>query len=74
MTQVQHPPGTFCWCELVTGDSEAAKEFYTSLMGWESHDDPLPGGAVYTMLMQQGGKVGALYQRSAGMNPVRRPA
>jgi predicted enzyme related to lactoylglutathione lyase len=67
MGQTHHAAGTFCWAELATTDSEGAKKFYSSLMGWENHDDPIPGGGVYTMLLQQGGNVGALYEQMVEM-------
>jgi predicted enzyme related to lactoylglutathione lyase len=28
------PPGTFCWCELLTRDPEGAVPFYATLFGW----------------------------------------
>ena len=28
-------PGAFCWADLSTPDSEAAKKFYSALFGWE---------------------------------------
>lgn len=43
-----YPHGTFCWVELSTTDTEAAKAFYGSLFGWETEDSPA-GGGVYTM-------------------------
>jgi predicted enzyme related to lactoylglutathione lyase len=43
-----YPHGTFCWVELSTTDTEAAKTFYGALLGWETEDSPVPGG-VYTM-------------------------
>jgi predicted enzyme related to lactoylglutathione lyase len=43
-----YEPGTFCWVDLATPNSEDAKGFYGSLFGWEFRDDEIPGG-VYTM-------------------------
>ena len=40
--------GTFCWNELMTKDTAAAKEFYTKLLDWESREMPMPDGA-YTI-------------------------
>ena len=67
MTDVQHAPGTFCWAELSTSDADGAKKFYTALMGWDIHDDPIPGGGTYTMILMEGGNVGALYGLTAEM-------
>ncbi|MDQ4125630.1 MAG: VOC family protein, partial [Actinomycetota bacterium] len=43
-----YPHGTFCWVELSTTDTEAAKSFYGELLGWETEDSPV-GDGVYTM-------------------------
>jgi uncharacterized protein len=63
----QYAPGTFCWVELGTTDGEAAKKFYTALFGWDSDDQPMGPGGVYTMLKQDGKDVGALYQMPPDM-------
>jgi uncharacterized protein len=60
--KTKYEPGTFCWVELATKDSAAAKRFYTSLFGWEVDDMPIPDGGTYTMLKKNGKQVGALYQ------------
>ena len=57
-----YAPGTFCWVELGTSDSEAAKKFYTGLFGWTFDDKPTGPGMGYTMLQQDGKDVGALYE------------
>jgi len=62
-----YAPGTFCWVELGTSDSAAAKKFYTELFGWTSHDNPIGPDMVYTMLKLDGKDVGALYQLGAEM-------
>ena len=40
--------GTFCWNELATKNVEAAKKFYTGLLGWTTREMPMPSG-VYTI-------------------------
>jgi hypothetical protein len=60
--KTKYEPGTFCWVELATKDSAAAKKFYTSLFGWEVDDMPVPDGSTYSMLKKNGKQVGALYQ------------
>ena len=57
-----YKPGTFCWVELGTTDSAAAKTFYTQLFSWEYEDHPMGPGMVYTMLKLNGKDVGALYE------------
>jgi predicted enzyme related to lactoylglutathione lyase len=61
----QYPNGTFCWPELSTTDSDAAKSFYTAIFGWELRDDPVGPDAVYTMASINGRNVGAMYQQNA---------
>ena len=60
-----YKPGTFCWVELATSDSEAAKTFYTQLFGWTYVDHPMGPDMVYTMLQLNGKDVGALYKLMA---------
>ena len=60
-------PGTFCWVELGTTDSEGAKKFYTDLFGWSFTDNPMGPDGVYTMLKQDGKDVGGLYQLTSDM-------
>ena len=62
MTDVtRHEPGSFCWAELATSDSAAAKKFYTSLFGWSFVDSPAGPDMIYTMLKKRDRSVGALY-------------
>lgn len=60
-----HPPGTFCWWELATPDAAGAKAFYLQLFGWTDSDAPMGPDMVYTTLLLDGEKVGALYQQDA---------
>jgi len=45
-----YEPGTFCWVDLATTDSEGAKAFYSGLFGWETDDTPAGQSGTYTML------------------------
>lgn len=65
-----YAPGTFCWVELGTTDSQAAKKFYTELFGWNFADSPVGPDMVYTMLKQDGKDVGGLYQMGSEMQGV----
>jgi uncharacterized protein len=56
-------PGTFCWADLGTPDTAAAKRFYTGLFGWGVEDRPMGPDAFYTMLTVEGRAVAALYQQ-----------
>jgi uncharacterized protein len=58
----QYKPGTFCWVELGTSDSAAAKNFYTQLFGWDHEDKPMGPEGTYTILKLDGKDVGGLYE------------
>lgn len=58
----EYKPGTFCWVELATSDSGAAKTFYKQLFGWDFVDNPMGPDMVYTMLKLDGKDVGGLYK------------
>ena len=62
-----YKPGTFCWVELATTDSNAAKSFYTQLFGWTYNDISAGPDMVYTMLQLDGKEVGALFQMTPDM-------
>lgn len=57
-----YEPGTFCWVELATSDSAAAKSFYSQLFGWECVDNPMGPDSFYTMLRLNGRDAGGLFQ------------
>ena len=58
--RTSHEPGSFSWTDLSTTDTDGAKAFYTGLFGWDTEDNPIPEGGVYTMLLSGGRYVGAL--------------
>ena len=41
--------GAFSWCELMTTDPDAAREFYTKLFGWGSKPMDMPNGQYTTL-------------------------
>jgi predicted enzyme related to lactoylglutathione lyase len=59
--RTSYAPGTFSWAELATGDVDAAKAFYTSLLGWEYEDNPVGDGQLYSMALRDGKHVAALF-------------
>lgn len=70
-----YTPGTFCWTDLATPDQEAAKAFYSDLLGWEPRDMPVGDGIVYSMMQVGGRAVAAISpqpqrQRDAGAPPA----
>jgi predicted enzyme related to lactoylglutathione lyase len=69
-----HAPGNFCWVELGTTDTEAAKKFYSALFAWGINDTPAGPEGVYTLLRIKDKDVAALYQlneqqKSQGVPP-----
>jgi uncharacterized protein len=58
----RYEPGTFCWVELATSDSDGAKAFYSKLFGWTWEDSPAGPDMIYTRLKKAGKDVGALYK------------
>ncbi len=69
-----YAPGTFCWCDLGTSDTAAAKRFYTGLFGWKFQDMPMGPDQYYTMFELDGKPVCALYQQSPEQPGGDRPA
>lgn len=59
MTNVFQQQGAFSWCELMTTDTTAAKEFYARLFGWGIIDRPVPG-MMYHVLTVGDREVGGL--------------
>jgi hypothetical protein len=51
--------GHFVWYELTTTDAEAAKAFYTNVVGWGTRDASMPG-AAYTLFTAGEAAVGGL--------------
>lgn len=61
--QLVNDPNAFCWNELATRDLEKAREFYSSLFGWEYED--MPGGPTeYYVIKNQGEMNGGLMPMS----------
>jgi uncharacterized protein len=54
-----NPHGHFVWYELMTTDVEAAKAFYTNVMGWTTRDASTPG-MPYTLFAVGEASVGGL--------------
>ena len=59
----QHEPGMFNWVDLMTTDVEKAREFYSTLLGCETVDNPVGGDFVYTLFSRNG-------KNLAGMSPM----
>ncbi len=59
--RTSYVPGTFSWVDLATSDLDAAKAFYSALLGWEYEEMPGGDGGVYVMARLDGRDVAALY-------------
>jgi predicted enzyme related to lactoylglutathione lyase len=63
--------GAFSWCELMSTDVDAAKEFYTQLLGWMTEDMPAEG-MTYTVVKAGDAGVGGIMpmpHQTAGSPP-----
>jgi uncharacterized protein len=60
-----YAPGYFCWAELASSDTAAAKQFYSDLFGWTAVDMPMPEG-VYTLFKAGGEDVAAVCAAQPG--------
>lgn len=59
--RTEYQQGTPNWVDLQTTDQSAAKQFYSSLLGWSYDDNPMPGGGgVYAMATLNGKTVAAI--------------
>lgn len=61
----KHPAGNFVWLELSTTDQTAAKQFYSSLLGWQSEDSPMGPDMMYTMFRLNGRDAAGAYTMKA---------
>ena len=66
--------GKFVWYELMTTDTEAAKAFYTDVVGWSTAPFEHAAGMDYTMWMKGGAPIGGLMElpeevRKGGVPP-----
>jgi predicted enzyme related to lactoylglutathione lyase len=65
--------GTFYWNELATSDAEAARAFYTALVGWKTQDMPMGDGRTYTMWLVGGQPSGGMFPAKDGSAFGERP-
>lgn len=59
-TRTKYAPGTFSWVDLTTTDVDAAKRFYSELLGWEYSDQPA-NGEVYSMARRYDADVAGVF-------------
>jgi uncharacterized protein len=66
MADISRQQGAFSWCELMTTDTTAAKEFYSQLFGWAIVERPMPG-MMYHILNVGDQSVGGLMPMPSDM-------
>jgi predicted enzyme related to lactoylglutathione lyase len=67
-----YPPGTPCWVDLTTTDTQDAKRFYGEVLGWTAREAP---AINYTFFEHEGATVAGLHalvddQRAQGVLPA----
>jgi predicted enzyme related to lactoylglutathione lyase len=62
-------PGTLCWNELATHETDNAKAFYTELFGWSEKTENM-GDILYTTYMIDEQPVGGMYQMPPEMKNI----
>lgn len=48
--ELANEPNTWTWCELMTSDVDAAKDFYGQVFGWTYQANEMPNGVTYTLV------------------------
>ena len=69
--QLRDEPGTMCWNELMTTDTESSKAFYGGLFGWEPQTVDMGDMGQYTLFNRSGGQqAGGMMAIQPEMGPV----
>jgi predicted enzyme related to lactoylglutathione lyase len=58
-------PGAFCWNELLTHDTTAARSFYETVCGWGTEEVDLGEMGTYTLFKREGKEVGGMMTKPA---------
>lgn len=53
-TQARAATGVHCWNELLTTDANAARAFYTKLLGWTVKEKDMGPAGTYTIFVNNG--------------------
>lgn len=59
--------GEFAWTDLSATDFEGQSAFYEKLFGWDHHDVPYGGGAIYRIFSLDGNNIGGMSQMPEDM-------
>jgi len=69
--ELRDDPGTMCWNELMTTDTEKAKSFYSGLFGWEPEAMDMGDMGEYTIFNRSGGQgVAGMMAIQPEMGPI----
>ncbi|MCG8603484.1 VOC family protein, partial [bacterium] len=63
-------PGTLCWNELYTNDTQKAGDFYTRLFGWAANEQDMGEMATYTVFNNGDRMNGGMMQITEQMGPI----
>jgi predicted enzyme related to lactoylglutathione lyase len=63
---MSYTPGTFCWFEISTHDPDAARAFYSRVIGWEINDVAMGGISAYPLIVNGGVPVGGVMTAPPG--------
>ena len=63
-------PGTFCWMELMTRDTDRAKTFYTKLLDWKTEEMDMGPMGTYTIFKANDQMVGGMMKIAPEMGPM----
>lgn len=62
MKVTSHAPGTFCWLDLSTTDTSAAKTLYGRMFGWSAVEFPAGDMGTYAMFQIDGDDIAGMYE------------
>ena len=65
--------GAFSWCELMTSDTNAAKEFYQQLFGWTWKEQTMENGQIYTSIKAGEQPVGGILSTDNALSETTPP-
>ena len=69
-TTTTHPPGTFCWIELMAADAAVSRSFYTQLFAWDVREVSMGEMGTYFIFQKDGADTAAMFQRTADMAAI----
>ncbi len=63
MNETLKRQGVFSWNELLTKDVQAAKSFYTDLLGWQYEEQKMQDGMIYNIIKVGEQMIGGIMQQ-----------